>query len=456
MKLVNTLSAIALGGLCLPALHAVSISDDVVKLGVGIRVQTRIQSADSVGSSDADVAANPGEDEFNVQQNNFSKNDPVDFSIRRARVIFTGSYGANWKFNSTLMADTLDTAGTTSASRAVNMRYLWVERAFKHEGDMAHLVKFGLDKPFFNATDTMSSSRMLFATKAPSEFPISTVKPRGVGLSYKFAHPMFVVGADLQNNVLTKNAAFFTEAENATVKNQTDEGFWYSGRLEFTPLFNAEWFDAKRSESYVGKEGHHLILGLKYGVNDEAILEPAGTDADAFVETSLGTTTSYGVDLLFHWNAISFYADYMAVNTEAEPVDESTAAGQATALDVDSTIISAQIGYAFVLGGDYVLEPALRYSIIDLDTDNDNEERDYGQTGIVDTTGPTGNDITQTAGGLATSEQENGSSGDQIEIGINLYLDGHNNKFNLAYQMWDAEAGAADANIIRLQHQLNF
>ena len=51
---------------------------------------------------------------------------------------------------------------------------------------------------------------MLFASKNPAEFPVGTVKPRSVGLAYKFAHPMFIVGADLQNNSLTKNAAFFT------------------------------------------------------------------------------------------------------------------------------------------------------------------------------------------------------------------------------------------------------
>ncbi len=408
MTLVKTLSAIALGGLCLPAAHAVSISDDVVKLGVGVRLQTRAQIADADAIDGS---------EFNVQNAALGKNDPVDFSIRRARLMFAGSYGANWKFNATLAADGVDRSGTASASRTAVLRYGWVERAFKMDGDMAHLVKFGLDKPFFNAADVMSSSRMLFATKAATD---SFLNPRGVGLSYKFAHPMFIIGADLQNSPTARPATSFGATDSASI----DEGYFYSVRAEFTPLFNAEWFDAKRSESYVAKEGHHLVVGLKYGVNEDVI----GGATPAL--RTLTTQSGYGVDVLFHWNMLSFYADYLALTTEVEDVDGSAA----DPADVDGEIITAQVGYAFPIGGDYVLEPAVRFAIIDLNTDIDNVATNY----------------------TASADAEHGLSGNEIEIALNLYLDGHNNKFTLAYQMWSAEEGDAEANVIRLQHQLNF
>ncbi|HYE04275.1 MAG TPA: porin [Planctomycetota bacterium] len=411
---MKSLSVIALGSACIPAIHAVSISDDVVKLGVGVRLQTRAQVADS-------DAANG--DEFNVQNGGTGSNDPVDFSIRRARLMFTGSYGADWKFNATLQNDNVDNTGASNANRATAIRYAWVERAFKMDGDMAHLVKVGLDKPFFNAADVMSSSRMLFPTKPATDSATpSTMRPRGVGLSYKFAHPMFIIGADIQNNVTAKPATgFFGNAEAQDI----DEGLFYSARAEFTPLFDAEWFDAKRSESYVGKEGHHLMIGLKYGANDEAI------GGAATVSRTLTTTTGYGADVLFHWNQITFSGDYFAFNTEVEAANTPTTVVET---DVDSQVISAQVGYAFPLGGDYVLEPALRYAIIDLDTDIDNVATNY--SGVADA--------------------EHGLSGDEIEVGLNLYLDGHNNKLSLAYSMWNAEDGDADANVVRLQHQLNF
>lgn len=393
MQLVKSLSALALLGTAIPSTYALSIKDDTVSLSPGIRIQTRATVADASSATG---------DDYRLQGGVVGgENDPIDFSIRRARLYMGGKYGQDWKFLIAFNADNIDSAGTASASRAMQWRYAWVERQFTMGDDFAHIIHFGLDKPYNNPSDgAMSSSRELFPT---GNAAAGLLAPRGVGIGYRLRGPLFLVAADVQNNITTHATTGLGAVE--------EEGLYYGARAEFS--FSKEWFIAKRAESFLGKEGTGLNLGASWATNSEGVTATDAVD-----------TMAYGVDLMFHWNNISAYAEYRTSNAESTPF----AGGAAT--EQDAEVILGQVGYAFPLANGHVIEPAVRYQIIDGNTETD-ETSVYG-TGEV------------------------GGSGNQIDVGLNYYLDGHNNKFQLAYQMWEAEEGDGDANIVRLQHQLNF
>jgi hypothetical protein len=133
---------------------------------------------------------------------------------------------------------------------------------------------------------------------------------------------------------------------------------------------------------------------------------------------------AYGVDVMLWLNGLSAYVEYRTGTLERERND-----GVAVA-DVDAEYITLQVGYAFPVGEE-ILEPAIRYQIIDNNTDAD-ETVNYG------------------------NNTESGGSGTQIDIGLNYYLSGHDNKLSLAVSLWESEEGQGDATIIRLQHQINF
>ena len=91
MKLEKTLSAIALIAAAVPSAHAVSIKDDVVKLGIGVRLQTTAQVSDATGTNGQ---------EYRVQGGTASAvNDAVDFYIQRARLILKIGYGPSYPQN---------------------------------------------------------------------------------------------------------------------------------------------------------------------------------------------------------------------------------------------------------------------------------------------------------------------------------------------------------------------
>ena len=86
----------------------------------------------------------------------------------------------------------------------------------------------------------------------------------------------------------------------------------------------------------------------------------------------------------------------------------------------------------------FAVEPAIRFSKIDVNKDNDNE-------------GPNGFD---------QGEYRGGQSGSEFTIGVNAYWNGHKNKTQLAYTSWQGEepvsGDKADAKVITLQHQVTF
>ena len=414
---VKTLAALALLGVLAPTAHAVSIKDDILSVTPTVRIQTRAQMNDATSTTGGDYRVSGG--------TAGATDEPIDFSLRRARFGMAFKYGSNWKGNFTMMADNADQAANNT-NRAVNIRYAWLERGFALQDGMAAAIKFGLDKPEQNAGDKLSSSRKLLPNDNASS---GYLNPRGVGVGARFNHPIFMIAADLQNNT---NAAKDTTGTNAT----EEEGYFYGVRAEFS--FAPEWFIAKRADSFLGKEGQGLNIGLSYGVNADAKLATTTTtltDSAGLLAGPVTTTTtntqqrevslsSYGVDVMFWLNGISAWAEYRAGSLETSRND-----GVAVA-DVDSDFITVQLGYAFLVGEE-VLEPAIRYQIIDNNSDVD-ETVNYG------------------------NNAESGASGTQIDIGLNYYLSGHDNKLSLAVSLWESEEGSGDATIIRLQHQINF
>lgn len=399
---VKTLAALAILGAVAPSAHAVSLKDDVLSITPSVRIQTRAQISDATDTNGGEYRIQGGTPD--------AENDAIDFSLRRARLGLAFKYGANWKGQFTVMADQVDSANFNT-NRGVNIRYAWLERNFAFSDGMSAAIKFGLDKAEQNP-DRISSSRQLFPNGIASH-EANGLNPRGVGIAGKFLHPVFAIVADLQNVATTRDATG-TNANEA-------EGIFYGAKLEFS--FSPDWFIAKRSESFLAKEGHGLNIGLGIGMNNEGRVIDAG--AAGGNQEGSQDTTAYTIDAMFWLNGISAFAEYRAVTVESEP----NAAVAATA-DIDREYITIQAAYAFPVG-DEVLEPALRYQIIDNNTD-------------ADETAPYGNNT------------DSGASGTQIDIGLNYYLSGHDNKLSLALSLWEAEEGDADATIIRLQHQINF
>ncbi len=101
-------------------------------------------------------------------------------------------------------------------------------------------------------------------------------------------------------------------------------------------------------------------------------------------------------------------------------------------------MVVAEAGYAMPYDG-LILEPAVRYQVINLDTGLGDQPVTYD--GGPQNPGP---------------DAEWGDSGTQIDLGLNCYLHGHSNKIQLSYSRWEAKGGAGHANIWRLQHQLAF
>jgi hypothetical protein len=418
---VKTLAALAILGAVAPSAHAVSIKDDVMSITPTVRIQTRAQISDATSAGATSNGFEGTEYRVNGGNEN-AANDALDFSLRRARLGLDFKYGTAWKGRLQVQADNVDRDGY-EIGRPVTVRYGWVERGFALSDGMAAAIKFGLDKAEQNASDRLSSSRKLMPNDNASS---AYLNPRGVGVGARFQHPMFMIAADILNNM---NGAKDTGGGAAADSNAFEqEGFFYGLRAEFS--FSPEWFIAKRAESFVGKEGHGLNIGLSYGVNQDAVLADVdGTAANA--QRGTRSQSAYSLDAMLWLNGLSAWAEYRAGTVKSERndgvaiVDSPTGRG-----DLDAKFITLQVGYAFPLGEEYI-EPAIRYQIIDNNTDLD-EFSNFG------------------------SNAETGASGTQIDLGVNYYLSGHDNKLSLALSLWEAEEGEGDATIIRLQHQINF
>lgn len=405
MRIAPSLAALALIGATVPAAHALSIKDDTVSVGVKVQLQTRGQFL-----NDADNAAGEAYDPLRDQNGDA---EAARFYIRRARMGLAAKYG-DWRGNFQIRAgEGADRAGLDS-TRGVQLYYANGAYVFK-TGEIEHDVHFGLDKPF-NSESSISSSAQLFPT---DRLIAQTIEVRNVGLGYGLRSAFVNFGVDVMNNSTTTKDA---QAGNGTGAEETN-GYFFSGRIEIMP--GKEFNPGKRQESYVGKEGTHLVLGLDLQQDNGNL---SGTPAATF-EYRIQDTFTWGPDLLVHWNNITFLAEYRMRSTDLEDVDDPTS--NTSASDFDGRFWNVQLGYAFPLESGTVIEPAIRFAERDDNTDVD-ESSVYG------------------------ASNDNGASGTTLDVGLNVYFAGHGNKVQLAYQSWEAEEGDGTASIVRLQHQLNF
>lgn len=399
-----------------PASQALDVKDDDVKLGLTLQIQVRAEAAqaeDSTGRT------------FGVAENAAAPvgQDPVDFYLRRARIGFKGSWKSDYKFAFQLRSDNQDRAGSanpgdgsnpaapSTRNRLFQTHVAFIERVFKQEDlKLEHSLRAGLDYAFFNGSGSsavFSSSGFLLPAARATD---SQLAPRGVGVGYKLAHEIVTWGVDVQNNTNDDNLG-------------KGDGMFYGTRLHLT--LPGELAIAKPVESFLGKEGTGVLLSLEYGKNVNANTVPAAPAAPTSTDT-----VAMGSELLVHVDGLTALAEIRDVT--------ATVTSLATNVETETKrrIWLVQAGYALPLY-DTVIEPAVRYTEIDLNTDNGNETGNFGN------------------GDYAAV------SGTQIEAGVNWYLHGHNNKLQLAYLTWEAEAapagqGKPSADIYRAQWQLSF
>ena len=422
---VKTLAALALVGAVAPA-FAVSIKDDQMSLAIKGVVQVRANLLND--GSDATGG------DWDPLRGQAGSAETARFDVRRARLGVEAKMG-DWKAVLTMRAEKNDTASNAGGNealtpaagggnRTVQLYYANITRSFKLDDGVVLAVRGGLDKAY-NAESSISSSNFLF----PSDTVVDErIEQRNVGVGAILTSPFVNAGFDIQNNSTGVKDPQAQSAAGATKTN----GLFYSFRIEASPM--AEWMPAKKMQSFVGKEGTHLVVGVDFQTDGDNLTNETPAVATTFVVTK---TMAYGPDVLFHWNGLTAYAEYRWDKITANTVTDATSASVA-APDVKGKFFNIQAAYAMPVS-EIVIEPAIRYSKVDSNTNATNNST-YGGGG----TGTVGNNI------------DNGGDGRTIDIGVNLYFDGHSNKLSIAYQNWKAEGGSGDASIIRIQEQISF
>ena len=267
MQLVKSLSALALLGAAIPSTYALSIKDDTFNVGVKLAIQTRAQFL-----NDADNATGANYDPLRGTN---GEAESVRFSLRRVRFGLAAKYG-DWRANfvirggeQTDRSDAANAAQTIQAvqvngvpattatvnsstnGRPMQLYYANGARLFT-TGEIVHDIHFGLDKPF-NSESSISSSAMAFPTE---RIVAERIETRNVGLGYGLRSSFVNFGFDLMNNLSgTKDPQ---AGSNTGV--EEENGYFYSARIEIMP--GKEYNPGKRQESYVGKEGFHVVGGL--------------------------------------------------------------------------------------------------------------------------------------------------------------------------------------------------
>lgn len=418
---VKTLAALAILGVVAPSAHAVSIKDDVVSMKLGGNIQFRASLLN-------DAQTDSGADYDPLRNQTGQSAEFARFDIRRARLSFAAKMG-DWSGNITLRSEKNDNAAaqggaapSANVGRQVQLYYAKIARDFK-VGDMTHQIRLGLDKSF-HAESTQSSSTFMF----PTDTIVSEkVEERGVGVGYMFMLPFLNLGLDLHNN-----STGVKDVDSADVNFGETNGYFYSGRIEFAP--GADFMPAKRMESFYGKEGTHLVIGFDIQV-DTGSMSNNNVAANTWLSNNVtnGTyvktdTTTWGPDALFHWNGLTAKAEWRQRIIKADTTNTGTGV-TTSANDLVGTFWDIQAGYAFPTE-EVVIEPAVGYMV------NNSNTAAF--------TNPYGNGT------------DNGADGNTINLGVNFYWNGHDNKTQVAFQSWKAEEGNADAKIIRIQHQINF
>jgi hypothetical protein len=356
---------------------AISLSDaDGNKLGFGIRLQNRIDFNQGINDS----AGDPITDQAGV--------DTVDFYLRRVRLYMKGQAEWGQKFNLTLSADNLGNSTKSGKNDTPRVRYAWVAQEFKTDAGK-HIVKVGLQKPYFMRSYNVSSSKLMTtSTSVVDTLADKKVASRDLGISYAYKSNIFAVHAHL------------------TDPSANDQGNrdWQVGLRVETSL-SEDTAVKKLTESFLGKEGFHHLLGIGVGMT---ILSGVAANDDR------DDTVVLAADYTIHYNALTAVFDFGLVE-ETDNSGFSFAAGAAYAFPMESGII----------------EPALRLQIVDLDE-------------------------TDTSGSMSPSSNFGDDDGTYGELSLNYYMAGHDNKIQAALYSFTPEEGDGDAIGFRIQHQLNF
>ncbi len=408
----RTLLALAAIAAIAPKASALDVTDADFKLGLRLQLQVRAEKG---------WAKDANGDRFDTTTNTANvEPDDVDFSVRRARIGFIGTYKDVYRFAYILRNDEQDkatsaptsanTAGT-SQNRVPQTHVAYLARDFKGE-TVTQQVRAGLDYAFFNGASLNSAGwSPLVAARATEQARM--VAPRGVGVGYKYTAPKFTVGVDMQNNI--------NDDAGSTGQTRNGEGLFYGSRVEAILWDDAEKPHMKPQESFLGASGKGVLLTVDAGTNR----------GDNVGNTTTINTQAYGSELFVHLDALTVVA-------EARMAKEVTHA--ATESVIGRRIYLIQAAYALP-AGDKIIEPAVRLTRIDLN-DAATEGGNYG---------------------TGTPAAEYGASGYQIELGATYYLNKNNHKVAFGFQHWKSEGGAtaggvtnAKADIVRVQWAFAF
>jgi hypothetical protein len=391
-----------------PCAQALSVKDDDVKLGINLVIQARADISDATFDGGADAAPIEGND---------IPSDSVDFYLRRARFGLKGTWKDDYTFAFIMRADGAGKTGPVSSSASVAFYEATIGRKFKTEGsDLVHSIEFGYMAPTYNtASNVHSSSSFLLANEASTAAVLTN---RNAGIKYHLSAPWVNLFVDVMNNAGDDAA---NNGEGAAATDKSGEGLWTSARVHISP--EGEWKIEKPQESWAGKEGKGVLVGLDVAQNSK----------DNTSNTESRDAMGYGIDAVVHFDGLSALVEYRVAEYETE-----IAGGGGT--DWEASAWRVQVGYAFPMGDTFV-EPAVRFSSYDANDQVDSTEEFFDHDG---------------GSGGPSDGQDYGASGDQIDLGVNWYIHEHKNKLQLAYTMWEAEDGDAEASILRAQWQLSF
>lgn len=382
--LVPALAALA----AIPSTQALEIgSGDDLKVDIGMRLQARIEIAS---------AKDAGGDAYDIREgaSETGDNDPqqVNLMFRRARVWFSGSYKENTLFSVTLDADNLG-AKDANGDAGVDVLYAWVAQKFK-TGDLTQEVKFGKENPGFAPASFISTAKLLFPASALSA---GAQVPANMGLHYTLKHELVNVYAGI-----IEGEGKGTTAGSLAGSDNNDWYLFARGETAFGSKIPAH------TESWLGKDGLDWLVGAGVSIKTDG----NGDDDGA---------TTFLMDGKVHYNALSSMATFVYRSTD-------TAADK-----VNSMMLEAQAGYVVTTcANGTVIEPALRLSYVDADTDEDEEQSTYNADGQVT------------------------DSGIYLDAGCNFYFAEHTSKLQAALTYFSPEDGDGTAVIFRVQQQLSF
>lgn len=376
MKLNRLVPALAIFA-AIPATQAFEIAGDGWTFAIEPRIQTRVEigAVSDAAGDDADAFTGSTTDDPQA----------INFQVRRARLYMKGKSDTGWSFAFTLNNDKIARKGGANGS-SLKVQDAYVGKKIK-SGDMSHYIQFGFDEQgdFGSVAVADSSAKKLFPNGR-----LSAKLGQGsetVGFGYKLSTEMFGLTASI------------SEGEDKT-DGEDDAGDMYFAVRAFTGLGNGV---KKRTGSFLGKEGFE---------------HEAGVSLDYYADSGDEAGMVIMLDYLVHYNEHSGLLEFGMSSWD-------NAGGDST----DGSVLVAQYGYAMALASGMIIEPAIRLTMLDKNSDLDEA-------------------------GMLTNE--GGDDGMYLDIGLNQYLDGHNNKLQYAVQYYSPEEEDGTGLIFRIQHQLEF